>query len=54
MGQIFDDVMNIFNGQTPIKRQNPRPGESAYYRVSEYEYVYQLADDRYSGQPAAV
>ena len=34
MGQIFDDVMNIFNGQTPIKRQNPRPGESAYYRVN--------------------
>ena len=34
MGQIFDDVMNIFNGQTPIKRQNPRPGESEYYRVN--------------------
>ena len=34
MGQIFDDVMNIFNGQTPIKRQNPRPGESAYYCVN--------------------
>ena len=26
--------MNIFNGQTPIKRQNPRPGESEYYRVN--------------------
>ncbi len=34
MGQIYDDVMSIFNGQTPIKRQNPRPGESAYYCVN--------------------
>ena len=34
MSSVYDDVMNIFNGQTPIKRQNPRPGESAYYRVN--------------------
>ena len=34
MSSVYDDVMNIFNGQTPIKRQNPRPGESEYYRVN--------------------
>ena len=29
-----DNVMNIFNGKTPIQRQNPRSGESQYYYIN--------------------
>ena len=30
-GETYDILNNIFNGQTPIRRTNPKAGESEYY-----------------------
>lgn len=31
---LSEVILNVFNDKTPIKRQDPKPGESQYYRIN--------------------
>lgn len=44
MNNLRQDIKNIFNGQTPIKRQNPKAGESQYYFINPNQNVSSFND----------
>ena len=44
MNNLRQDIENIFNGQTPIKRQHPKAGESQYYFINPNQNVSSFND----------